>query len=281
MQGKGMPPMRELNGFIKVPRNIIEWRWYANTNTWRVFFHLLITANYQDAEFENEIIHRGEVATSYQKLGERIGLTPKQARTAIEHLKRSGDVATRRGRQFLVITIVHYEELQAAGADTRADQRAITGQSQGNQKAITGQQIKNNKNNKKNEKKKKDIYMPFNPPSVQEVEDFAREEGLQLDAAAFLDYNNSRGWKGIVEWKPLVKMFARSKDDSTSSEPERDPEQYATKEEMVDDFGCEIYFNGQRIDVYGRRIDDDGRLLSYTKKFRYIHDAHSIDRYEV
>lgn len=204
MQGKGMPPMRELNGFIKVPRNIIEWRWYSNTNTWRVFFHLLITANYQDAEFESEIIHRGEVATSYQKLGERIGLTPKQARTAIEHLKGSGDVATRRGRQFLVITIVHYEELQAAWAD----QRAITGQSQGNHEAITGQQIKNNKNNKNEEKKKKSVC----PPSLQELRDFVQEEQLPIDTEKFFNHYESIGWRKsgqpITDWKALVRMWA-------------------------------------------------------------------------
>lgn len=53
----------------------------------------------------------------------------------------------------------------------------------------------------------------FVPPSVEEVASYAREEGLTMDAAAFVDYYASNGWKvgkgAMKDWRPAVRNWAR------------------------------------------------------------------------
>lgn len=82
--------MAEKSSFIKLDRNILQWGWYKNANTFRVFIHLTLTANIRANTFEGILIERGEVATSVFSLAENLGLTEKQVRTALSHLKSTG-----------------------------------------------------------------------------------------------------------------------------------------------------------------------------------------------
>lgn len=136
--------MRGPSTFIKLDRNIEEWRWYKDANTMRVFIDLLIRANVTNNDLYGITIHRGEVATSYPAIADRLGLTVKQVRTALGHLKRTGEVAVKIHPKFQVISIVNYDSYQSA----RAGSGAGKGQSKGSQGAGKGQRYKNDKNNK-------------------------------------------------------------------------------------------------------------------------------------
>ena len=121
MQGK--------NGWIKLNRKILDWRWYQEGNTFRVFLHLLLTANVEDAEFKYDTIHRGEVATSIGNLAKSTKLTYSQVRTALDHLKFSNEIAIKTRPKYLVISIVKYNDYQ----DNRTQ---IANESQANRKQI-------------------------------------------------------------------------------------------------------------------------------------------------
>ena len=132
--------MAETTTFIKIDRNIRNWRWYQDSNTMRVFLDLLINANISDCDCRGVTIHRGEIATSYASIAERLGLTVKQARVALDHLKRTGEVAVKIYPKFQVISILCYDKYQTKGQGI--------GHPKGRQRAGKGQQSKNNKNNK-------------------------------------------------------------------------------------------------------------------------------------
>ena len=131
---------RDKTTFIKLDRNIMEWRWYKETTTKVLFIHLLLRANFKDADFMTETIHRGELVTSYPALAAETGLSIKQVRTALEHLKETGEVAVRRQSKFSIISILCYDYYQRGGQSE--------GMSEGSQRAVKGQQYKNNKKNK-------------------------------------------------------------------------------------------------------------------------------------
>lgn len=133
MQGK--------NGWIKLNRKILNWQWYQDGNTFRVFLHLLLTANVEDAEFKYDTIHRGEVAVSIGNLAKSTNLTYSQVRTALDHLKFSNEIAISARPKYLVISIVKYNEYQ----DNRTE---IANESQANRKQIASksQRIKNIRN---------------------------------------------------------------------------------------------------------------------------------------
>jgi hypothetical protein len=39
-------------GFVAFPRGLIDWEWYTEPNTARLFFHLLLTANWQEKQWQ-------------------------------------------------------------------------------------------------------------------------------------------------------------------------------------------------------------------------------------
>lgn len=139
--------MSEPTTFIKLDRNIRTWRWYTDANTMRVFIDLLLNANISDKDFMGITIHRGQTATSYAAIGGRLNLTIKQVRTAIDHLKKTGEVAGKPYAKFQVITVLNYDKYQ----QVRAGSWAAKGQAEGSQGAGKGQQLKNNKNIRKKE----------------------------------------------------------------------------------------------------------------------------------
>lgn len=121
-------------GFVKIDRKITQWRWYHDANTFRVFFHLIVTANYEDKDFETITIKRGERVISYPKLAAELGLTERNIRTAIKHLKETGEVTVKPHSKFSVITINNYNQYQSPDSqltdNRQADDRQVTGDRQ-------------------------------------------------------------------------------------------------------------------------------------------------------
>lgn len=102
-----------MQGWIKLDRNILKWGWYTNGNTFRVFLHLLLTANIEDSEFDGKTIRRGEVVTSYSKIAPTLKLSYEEVRTAFCHLKSTGEITITRYSKYIVVTIVNYNEYQS------------------------------------------------------------------------------------------------------------------------------------------------------------------------
>lgn len=77
-------------GFVKLPRTLLKAEWARNPATLTVFIHLLIEANYEQRESYGRVIPRGAAVTSYRRLADICGITPRQARTAIDKLCAQG-----------------------------------------------------------------------------------------------------------------------------------------------------------------------------------------------
>ena len=134
--------MAHKSTFIKLDRKILSWRWYKNANTFRVFLHLLLEANIIDIEFENIVVKRGEKVSSYEKIALDLGLTVQQTRTAILHLKSTGELTTKKYPKFQVFSIVNYDLYQS---DQQAKWQSINSQSTGNQQQSKNKRIKEDK----------------------------------------------------------------------------------------------------------------------------------------
>lgn len=117
-------------GHIKIDRRILEWEWYKDLNTCRLFFHLLLRANWKDGRFQGMEIPRGSLVTSYNNLAAETGLSVKNVRTALKHLETTGEVAVNRHPKFSVVTIKNYNLYQSDGTingSQVADNRQATG----------------------------------------------------------------------------------------------------------------------------------------------------------
>ena len=58
----------ENQGWIKFHRKFINWEWYDDINTSRLFIHCLLRANHQDKKWRGITIKMGQFVTSLSKL---------------------------------------------------------------------------------------------------------------------------------------------------------------------------------------------------------------------
>ena len=77
-----------------------------------MFLHLIFTANFKDVPWENTVIKRGQVVTSYKSLAEDLGFTIRQVRTAINKLKSTREIAVKATNKYSIITVVNWEDYQ-------------------------------------------------------------------------------------------------------------------------------------------------------------------------
>ena len=138
------------NGFVKFDRKIANWRWYHDVNTFKLFFHLIITANYEPKPFENITVQRGQRVASYQSLAAETQMSVQNVRTALNHLISTGEVTRQSTSKYTVFTIVNYNMYQ---------DNQQTNQQTANKQLTNNQQTANNNERKiKKDKKDKEIY---------------------------------------------------------------------------------------------------------------------------
>lgn len=169
--------MREPTTFIKLDRNILQWRWYTDTNTFKVFMHLLLKANIEDHDFKKDTIHRGEVATSMANLAAETGLTVKQVKNALAHLVDTGEVTKRaiKGQGgYTIISMVSWDRYQP--------QRAIKGPLKGQKGANKGPRLKNIRNKEGGE-----VTGAVAPATPQPARRSSKYEGLETLLAEIKD----------------------------------------------------------------------------------------------
>lgn len=211
-----------MGGYVKLYRSIEQWEWYTDIPTKTLFLHCLIKANHRPNKWHGITIEPGTFVTSYSKLARETGLSVKQVRTALNHLKSTSEVAHETTSEYSVITIVKWSDYQVLDDEQgtpedmpMGNQRASEGQAKGKQRATN-----NNDKNTKNEKNDKEVKNGghFTPPTLDQLKAFILENGYDLvDPQRFMDYYISVGWKvgrnSMKDWKATVRQWqAREKE---------------------------------------------------------------------
>ena len=153
---KRVIPLAEPTSWIKIDRNILDWRWYKSSTTLQVFLYLLLRANVKPGDFGMIRVLRGQVVTSYSRIAEDLGLSQQEVRTALGHLKQTGEITSCSTSRYSIISVVNYNKYQD-GATSKA-----TGKQQATNKRTTGKQ-QQSKNNKKEDKEKKESSPDYQP----------------------------------------------------------------------------------------------------------------------
>ena len=156
------------NEFIKLNRKILKWEWFSDTCTRDVFIYCLLKANWKAGSWHGIEYNRGEFITSLPSISEDLGFSIKNVRTALKHLKQTGEVADRTYTKYRIISINNYDKYQGSGRQN-GRQGADKGQTSGRQGADKGQTSgrqgaadKEDKNNKES-KKEKESAAPLPP----------------------------------------------------------------------------------------------------------------------
>lgn len=143
-------------GYIKLHRKIVDWEWYDDLNTFKLWIHLLLKVNHEDKKWRGELVKRGSCVSSYQSLSAETGLTVQKVRTSLSKLISTNDItklSRTKNTLFIVTNYNLYQDSQQT--DEQANNTQDNKQSTNNQQT-TNKQVTTNKNDKndKNVKKK-------------------------------------------------------------------------------------------------------------------------------
>lgn len=202
-------------GYIKLYRRMMKWGWYTDTPTKCVFLHLLFLACYEPCYYKGVHLEPGQAVSSIRQIATDTGLTVKQVRTAINHLKETQEVAQSPYGKFSVFTVNNYNDYQCAGTD-EGKQRAQEGHSEGTLPNIKkNKEVKNTPYNPPQGDEGVSISKRFVPPTPEEVNVYCRERNNGIDGSEFCDFYTSKGWKvgknPMKDWKAAVRTWERSR----------------------------------------------------------------------
>lgn len=107
---------------------MVDWEWYRNVNTCHLFVYCIFAANWRDGRFEGVEVPRGSFVTSYARLSEATGLSIQNVRTALKHLKITGELTVNQHSKFSVITVKNYSLYQISNSQLTGDQQATNRQ---------------------------------------------------------------------------------------------------------------------------------------------------------
>ncbi len=155
-------------GHIKLDRKILDWEWYQDANTFRLFIHLLLMANHKDAKWRGNVIQRGQLITGLDTLSTELHLTVMQIRTCFDKLKSTGEITIKVTNKFRVVTICKYDTYQSFKNENNNQTinqpnievtDSLTSKQQADNNQVTANNNDNNDNNNK-EDNKINIYKP-------------------------------------------------------------------------------------------------------------------------
>ena len=138
----------ELNGFVKIDRGILDWEWYSDIYTSRLFIHCILKANWKDGSWKGQPYKRGQFITSLQSLANELGCSVQNIKTALKHLISTGELTSKATNKYRIITVCNYDKYQV---DNRQDNKVLTiNQQTTNKQLTTDEEYKEYKNIRNN-----------------------------------------------------------------------------------------------------------------------------------
>ena len=98
------------DGFIKLSRSLLAWDWHDEPKTGYLYIVMLLLANHEETLWRGETLRRGQLLTGRRQLSIASGLTEDEVRTALMHLKRTGDAVVSSKNKYSIITLPKYDE---------------------------------------------------------------------------------------------------------------------------------------------------------------------------
>ena len=178
---------------------MVEWEWYTEPDTLRIFLHLLLLANHSKTEWRGQVVDEGEILIGRKILAQQLKIGEQRVRTSLARLKSTSNLTIKTFSKFSLIKINNWKLYQQSTSNLTNNQPAT------NQQLTTSKNVKNVKNVKNRERG------DFVPPTLQEVSGYCQERGNGVDPSRFLDFYSSKGWmvgkNKMKDWKAAVRTW--------------------------------------------------------------------------
>lgn len=191
----------ENTGFIVIQRKMLEWEWHDDPNTLALWIHILLITNWKPNKWHGIEIPRGTCLRSLGALAEETGMSVRNVRTALTHLKTTGEVTTQSTRYGLLINVINYAKYQDIPmiCDTQIDMQTdmeVTRNRHGSDTEVTTLE-QSNKETKEQYIQKKNTSSSCSEPLVKVSEPEACVEALVLNDG--------------TEWRPTFRDYEEFK----------------------------------------------------------------------
>lgn len=154
-------------GWVKLPRDFLDFEYYKDAQTKAILIHLLLTAEYSPRRLHGVELDAGEALTTVKELAAKTGASTSQTRTALTRLQRAGKIAIKTTNKFSVITLIN------------------AGFQDDNEPEISKQ---NGKAFEKENANKTQSKLPaFRKPSLSDKKEEKKEENKKLNSCATVD----------------------------------------------------------------------------------------------
>lgn len=139
-------------GFIKIDRQILEWRYHDCYYAFTIWMHVLLLANWTDGYFKGRKVKRGELITSINNLMLVTGIkSDNTIRKWLKIFENEKMITLKSTNKYTHISIVNYDKFQDVGetlAELNAQQSAEQGAYQTAEQSADNIRIIRNKEEK-------------------------------------------------------------------------------------------------------------------------------------
>lgn len=211
---------------------MLDWEWFTQPKTLSVFIYLLLSARHDEGEWRGITLSAGECVISRDKIASATGLSEQEVRTSLNRLKSTSEITIKSTNKYSVVTITNYASYQDAEdlinqQTNQQHNQQITNKQPANQEKEKKNQEKNKEINK-NEKNERNIesntdVLPkknktssnscFIKPTIEQIQEYCRDRGNNVDPERFLAYYESNGWRvgrnPMKDWKAAVRTWER------------------------------------------------------------------------
>lgn len=194
--------------WIKLYRKLLASPVFDNPAVLKVWLWALLKANHRGTAivlgYQTITLNPGEFIFGRITAAEELKMAESTVWRCMAMLKNLGNLDIKSSNKFSVVKINNWTSYQELGQQMK------------NKRTTSGQQVDtdNNDKNDKNVKKRG----TFVPPSLQEVSDYCRLRGNQVNAQTFLDFYVAKGWvvgkNKMVDWQAAVRTWEQRDRDN-------------------------------------------------------------------
>lgn len=200
----------ENGNFIKLNRQLLEWRyWYSETAV-KLWILILMKANWKDGWFMGDRIPRGSLATSMASLAFEAGCSESTVRRWLGRFEADGQITRRVTNRFTQINVINYgfyQDVPDEGGErvTERMTERVTDQ-------MTEQMTPNRRSKEREELKKERRERGASAPTLEEVKQFVKEENLTISPERFFSFYESQDWRTasgypIKDWRSKARTW--------------------------------------------------------------------------
>lgn len=210
-------------GWIKIHRSICDNIVFTDPDVLRLWIWFLCNAAYEEHEifFNGKSIklYPGDVPFGRKMLAKKMRTTESKVYRTTKKLEMCGKVNIKSNNKFSIASIVNWGKYQDRQNESeqqfeqQTNNRRTTNRTTNEQQTNTtkeGKEIKEYKEGEEVRARSREDTPPTPPTTLEEIRLFCSERNSSVNPVRFYNYNASRNWQGVADWKLKIEEWEQN-----------------------------------------------------------------------